>query len=70
MEFNDSFTIRATYSVLLPPTNLHLWFGKDPVSSAAPVTLKHILMGCKTSLVTSLVIPQLNAEVLGGCSRG
>ncbi len=25
-----SITIRATYDVLPSPTNLHLWFGKDP----------------------------------------
>lgn len=39
MEFNDGFIIRATYSVLLPPTNVHLWFGKDPVSRVLPQQL-------------------------------
>ncbi len=48
-----SFTIRATYDVLPSPTNLHLWFGEDPacLQCLAPATLKHILVGCKTSLM-------------------
>ncbi len=48
-----SFTIRATYDVLPSPTNLHLWFGEDPacLQCFAPATLKHILVGCKTSLM-------------------
>ncbi len=47
-----SFTIRATYDVLPSPTNLHLWFGENPacLHCLAPRTLKHILVGCKTSL--------------------
>ncbi|KAK0148024.1 hypothetical protein N1851_012273 [Merluccius polli] len=47
-----SFTIRATYDVLPTPANLHLWFGEDPacLQCLAPATLKHILVGCKTSL--------------------
>ncbi|KAL1263729.1 hypothetical protein QQF64_006468 [Cirrhinus molitorella] len=53
MEANRlSFIIRATYDVLPSPTNLHLWHGEDPACPlcAAPATLKHILVGCKTSL--------------------
>lgn len=53
MEANRlSFIIRATYDVLPSPTNLHLWYGEDPacLQCAAPATLKHILVGCKTSL--------------------
>ncbi|XDV11573.1 hypothetical protein PO909_000474, partial [Leuciscus waleckii] len=53
MEANRlSFIIRATYDVLPSPTNLHLWYGEDPAcpQCAAPATLKHILVGCKTSL--------------------
>ncbi|KAK0148173.1 hypothetical protein N1851_012107 [Merluccius polli] len=47
-----SFTIRATYDVLPTPANLHLWLGEDPacLQCLAPATLKHILVGCKTSL--------------------
>ena len=47
-----SFIIRATYDVLPSPTNLHLWYGEDPncLQCAAPATLKHILVGCKTAL--------------------
>ncbi|KAL1277462.1 hypothetical protein QQF64_024135 [Cirrhinus molitorella] len=54
MEANRlSFIIRATYDVLPSPTNLHLWHGEDPACPlcAAPATLKHILVGCKTSLI-------------------
>ena len=53
MESNRlSFIIRATYDVLPSPTNLHLWFGEDPdcLQCAAPASLKHILVGGKTSL--------------------
>ena len=53
MESNRlSFIIRATYDVLPSPTNLHVWYGEDPAcpQCAAPATLKHILVGCKTSL--------------------
>ena len=53
MESNRlSFIIRATYDVLPSPSNLHLWYGEDPAcpQCAAPATLKHILVGCKTSL--------------------
>ena len=53
MESNRlSFIIRATYDVLPSPTNLHLWYGEDPacLQCAAPANLKHILVGCKTSL--------------------
>lgn len=47
-----SFIVRATYDVLPSPTNLHLWYGEDPacLQCAAPANLKHILVGCKTSL--------------------
>ena len=47
-----SFIIKATYDVLPSPTNLHLWYGEDPacLQCAAPANLKHILVGCKTSL--------------------
>lgn len=49
----QGFTIGATYDVLPSSTNLHLWFGEDPacLHCLAPVTLKHILVGCKTSLM-------------------
>ncbi|XP_061886207.1 uncharacterized protein LOC133636324 isoform X3 [Entelurus aequoreus] len=53
MESNRlSFIIRATYDVLPSPTNLHLWYGVDPacLQCTVPATLKHILVGCKTSL--------------------
>ena len=53
MESNRlSFIIRATYDVLPSPTNLQLWLGKDPSCPlcGTPATLKHILVGCKTSL--------------------
>ncbi|KAL1250718.1 hypothetical protein QQF64_018514 [Cirrhinus molitorella] len=53
MESNRlSFIIRATYDVLPSPTNLQLWFGKDPSCPlcTTPATLIHILVGCKTSL--------------------
>ncbi|KAG5277490.1 hypothetical protein AALO_G00118230 [Alosa alosa] len=53
MESNRlSFIIRATYDVLPSPTNLHVWYGEDPacLQCAAPAILKHILVGCKTSL--------------------
>ena len=47
-----SFIIKATYDVLPSPTNLHLWYREDPacLQCAAPANLKHILVGCKTSL--------------------
>ncbi len=53
MESNRlSFIVRATYDVLPSPTNLQLWFGKDPSCPlcTAQATLKHILVGCRTSL--------------------
>ena len=48
-----SFIIRATYDVLPPPTNLHQWYGEDPTCALCPTlaTLKHIMTGCKTSLI-------------------
>ncbi len=50
---NISFIIRATYDVLPSPKNLHQWYGEDPICALCPtpVTLKHILTGCKTSLI-------------------
>ena len=47
-----SFIIKATYDVLPSPTNLHLWYGEEPTCPlcAAPANLKHILVGCRTSL--------------------
>ncbi|XP_019217589.1 uncharacterized protein LOC109203016 [Oreochromis niloticus] len=53
MESNRlSVIIRATYDVLPSPINLQLWFGKDPACPlcTVPTTLKHILVGCGTSL--------------------
>ncbi|KAL3972475.1 transcription factor E2F4/5 [Sarotherodon galilaeus] len=46
------FIIRAAYDVLPFPINLQMWFGKDPPSPlcTVPATLKHILVGCRTSL--------------------
>ena len=50
--FRASFTIRATYDVLPSPSNLSQWYGEDPTCPLcpSPATLKHILVGCKTSL--------------------
>ncbi|KAL6469854.1 hypothetical protein MHYP_G00209730 [Metynnis hypsauchen] len=51
MESNRlSFIIKATYDILPTPANLHL--GEDPACPlcSAPAGLKHILVGCKTSL--------------------
>uniref|UniRef100_A0A3P9H1W7 Reverse transcriptase domain-containing protein n=1 Tax=Oryzias latipes TaxID=8090 RepID=A0A3P9H1W7_ORYLA len=47
-----SFIIRATYDVLPSPANLKQWYGEDPSCPLcqSPATLKHILVGCKTSL--------------------
>ena len=53
MESNRlSFIIKATYDILPTPANLHLWLGEDPACSlcSTPAGLKHILVGCKTSL--------------------
>ncbi|KAL6462518.1 hypothetical protein MHYP_G00289400 [Metynnis hypsauchen] len=53
MESNRlSFIIKATYDILPTPANLHLWLGEDPACPlcSAPAGLKHILVGCKTSL--------------------
>ncbi|KAL3973956.1 proto-oncogene serine/threonine-protein kinase Pim-1 [Sarotherodon galilaeus] len=53
MESNRlSFIIRETYDVLPSPINLQLWFGKDPSCPlcTVPATLKHISVGCRTSL--------------------
>ncbi|KAK2831157.1 hypothetical protein Q7C36_016243 [Tachysurus vachellii] len=46
------FTIRAAYDVLTSPTNLSQWYAEDPTCPLCPslATLKHILVGCKTSL--------------------
>lgn len=54
MEYNRlGFIIRATYDVLPSPTNLHIGVGEDPacLQCAAPASLKHILVGCNTSLI-------------------
>ncbi len=50
--FRASFTIRAAYDVLPSPANLSQWYGEDPMCPLcpSPATLKHILVGCKTSL--------------------
>ena len=47
-----SFTIRAAYDVLPSPANLNQWYSEDPKCPLcpSPATLKHILVGCKTSL--------------------
>ncbi len=47
-----SFIIRATYDVLPTPKNLNKWIGEDPSCPLCqiPATLRHILVGCKTSL--------------------
>lgn len=47
-----SFIIRATYDVLPTPKNLQQWYGEDPTCALCPTpaTLKHIMVGCKTSL--------------------
>ncbi|KAL7834883.1 hypothetical protein SRHO_G00291360 [Serrasalmus rhombeus] len=44
--------IKATYDILPTPANLLLWLGEDPACSlcSVPAGLKHILVGCKTSL--------------------
>ncbi|KAK2857716.1 hypothetical protein Q7C36_005635 [Tachysurus vachellii] len=50
--FRASFTIRAAYNVLPSPANLSQWYAEDMVCPLCPslATLKHILVGCKTSL--------------------
>ena len=50
--FRTSFTIKAAYDVLPTPKNLSQWYQEDPTCSLCPTpaTLKHILVGCKTSL--------------------
>ncbi len=50
--FHISFTLRATYDVLPSPSNLNQWYGEDPTCPLcpSPANLKHILVGCKTSL--------------------
>lgn len=47
-----SFIIRATYDVLPTPKNLQQSYGEDPTCALCPTpaTLKHIMVGCKTSL--------------------
>ncbi|ROL50296.1 hypothetical protein DPX16_19100 [Anabarilius grahami] len=47
-----TFIIRATYDVLPTTKNLNQWIGEDascPLCQT-PATLRHILVGCKTSL--------------------
>ncbi|KAF7702594.1 hypothetical protein HF521_001877, partial [Silurus meridionalis] len=50
--FRASFTIWAAYDVLPSPANLSQWYAEDPTCPLCPslATLKHILVGCKTSL--------------------
>jgi hypothetical protein len=50
--YRVSFLIRAVYDVLPSPTNLQQWYGEDATCSLCPssANLKHILVGCKTSL--------------------
>ncbi|KAJ8349703.1 hypothetical protein SKAU_G00248330 [Synaphobranchus kaupii] len=50
--FKASFTIKAAYDVLPSPKNLSQWYREDATCSLCPTpaTLKHILVGCKTSL--------------------
>ncbi len=50
--FQTSFILRATYDVLPSPSNLNQWYGEDPTCPlcSSPANLKHILVGCKTSL--------------------
>ncbi|KAI2648768.1 Homeobox protein ceh-38 [Labeo rohita] len=47
-----SFIIRATYDILPTPSNLNQWIGEDPSCHLCqtPATLRHILVGYKTSL--------------------
>ncbi|XP_063058330.1 uncharacterized protein LOC134451862 [Engraulis encrasicolus] len=47
-----SFLLRATYDVLPSPANLSQWYGEDPTCHlcSSPANLKHIMVGCKTSL--------------------
>lgn len=57
MEANNifnSFINKATYDVLLPPKNLHQWYGEDPTCALCPTpeTLKHILSRFKTRWYT------------------
>lgn len=48
-----SFLIRSVYDVLPSPTNLSQWYGEDPTCPLcpSPSSLRHILVGCKTSLL-------------------
>lgn len=50
--FRVGFTIRDAYDVLHSPTNRRQWYAEDPMCPLCPTlaTLKHILVGCKTSL--------------------
>ena len=56
--FRASFTIRAAYDVLPSPANLSQWYAEDPTCPLcpSPAALKHILVGCKTSLTQGLVL--------------
>ena len=51
-KFRARFTIKAAYDVLPSPKNLSQWYGENSTRSLCPTpaTLKHILVGCKTSL--------------------
>lgn len=50
--FHTSLILQATYDVLSTHSNLNQWYGEDPTCSLcpSPANLKHILVGCKTSL--------------------
>ena len=63
--FRTSFTIKAAYDVLPSPKNLNQWYGVDPTCllCQTPATLKHILVGCKTSL--KVVIAGIRPEAVG-----
>ncbi|KAK7886737.1 hypothetical protein WMY93_026358 [Mugilogobius chulae] len=50
--YKASFLIRSIYDVLPTPSNRQQWYGEDPTCALCPsaASLKHILVGCKTSL--------------------
>lgn len=64
--FHISFILRATYDVLPSPSNLKQWYGEDPMCPlfSSPANLKHILVGCKTSLTQGRYTWRHNNKVL------
>lgn len=50
--YRASFVIRATFNALPSPININHWYGENPKCRLCPssASLKHILVGCKTSL--------------------